>query len=181
MVELPLAVHHTHLPIAKVWVTKQLLCSGWVWMLIQFFWPDVLSIAVKLSEVKVSTVLASISIYEVTITMARSIVPLTSVLWDLVALNLDAIAVSDSQDLWNKFWINLADVLDDQGLDTVLVQDRQRIIAFLVRSTQSETDCRSLSTVSLSCTCLVTTTQRWATSQRWCFRLLGLFSFMKTC
>ena len=93
-------------------------------MLVQLFWPDVLSIAVKLSEVKVSTVLASISIYEVTITMARSIVPLASVLRDLVALNLDAIAVSDSQDLWNKFWINLADVLDDQGLDTVLVQDR---------------------------------------------------------
>ena len=93
-------------------------------MLIQLFWPNVLSIAVKLSEVKVSTVLATVSIYEVTITMSRSIVPLASVLRDLVALNLDAIAVSDCQDLRNKFWIDLADVLDDQGLDTNLVQNR---------------------------------------------------------
>ena len=93
-------------------------------MLIQLFWPDVLSIAVKLSEVKVSTILTSVGIYEVTIAMARSVVPLAGILGDLVALNLDAIAVSDSQDFWNKFWIDLADVLDDQGLDTVLVQDR---------------------------------------------------------
>ena len=93
-------------------------------MLIQLFWPNVLSIAVKLSEVKVSTVLAPVSIYEVTITMARSIMPLAGILGDLVALNLDAIAMSDSQDLRNKFWINLTDILDDQGLDTHLVQNR---------------------------------------------------------
>ena len=93
-------------------------------MLIQLFWPDVLSIAVKLSKVKVSTILTSVGIYEVTIAMARSVVPLASVLGDLVALNLDAIAVPDSQDLRNEFWINLTDVLDDQGLDTILVQDR---------------------------------------------------------
>ena len=106
--------------------------------MIQLFWPNILPISIELSEVKVSTILASVGIYEVTVTMARSIMPLTSILRDLVALNLDAIAVSDSQDFWNKFWIDLADVLDDQGLNSILVQDRQRIIAFC--STLSETD-----------------------------------------
>ena len=78
--------------------------------MIQLFRPNVLSIAVELAKVKVSTILASVGIYEVTITMARSVMPLTSILRDLVTLNLDAVAVSDSHDLWFKLWVDLIDI-----------------------------------------------------------------------
>ena len=64
--------------------------------MIQLFRPNVLPIAVELAKVKVATILASVGIYEVTITMASSIVPLAGILRDLVALDLDAVSVSDS-------------------------------------------------------------------------------------
>ena len=139
--------------------------------MIQLFRPYVLSIAVELAKVKISTILASVSIYEVTITMARSVMPLTSILRDLVTLNLDAIAVSDSQDFRGELRVDLADVFNDQGLNTFLVKDSERVIL----CSELETDSGSMSAIWWLCACSVAPAGV-VTSFRMSFRLFGLFS-----
>ena len=91
--------------------------------------PVELAEAVELTEMEVAAVLAAVGGDEVTVTMAGAIVPLTSVLSDLVGLDLNSITMADGHELGQQFFIDLGDVLNYERLDTLLVENGQRVHA----------------------------------------------------
>ena len=124
MVELPISVHHTHLPVADVRVAKHLLGRDRGRELLR---PRELAVTVKLSKVQVASVLAAVHVHKVAVAVTCAIMPLSCVLCHLVGLDLDTVTVAHSDQLSSKLFIDLADVVNDQRLDSFLVKSLQRV------------------------------------------------------
>jgi len=77
VVELAFTMHHAHLPLACVRVSEHFL-GGTVRS--DLLRPDVLSVAMELTEVEVASVLASTDTDVVTVAVAGAEVPLPSIL-----------------------------------------------------------------------------------------------------
>ena len=76
MIELTFTVHHAHLPLSGVGVTEHFLaCTGRS----QFFWPAKLAVTVELTKAEVASILAAANTYEMAVSVARPIMPLTRI------------------------------------------------------------------------------------------------------
>ena len=104
MVELALTVHHAHLPTAHVGVSEHLVRLARLRLLRR---PVELTNTVELSELEVAAVLAAVGSDKVAVTMAGAIVPLSSVLADLVGLDLNSMAVTDCYEFRQQFLVDL--------------------------------------------------------------------------
>ena len=67
----------------------------------------------ELAKIETSSIFTPISENNMSVAMAGAVVPFTGILCDFVGLHLDSTPMSNSDQLWDELFINLADVFNN--------------------------------------------------------------------